>query len=251
MPFEFQKFRTNHFCGSVSIHAFFLGRSFEFWNYIVHWTVLFQELKRIFTLLTGQDHRKLITPVVEFVSRWCLLASVVTFLERFSVIVLSITMWTTGIDWRLLPSALAVQLVEAVAEVLYLASAENASHTHQLTLLATAWPSEDMPTLPEMSLSVAVLIGRCVGLSRRGSFMQEGPPDRTALSCPGIWSYWRNSEGFLGDTTSWFWKLPRLTWKTQSGGRKRNNLVDHQWSTCMHWPNLFKDIIQTFTLKLS
>lgn len=66
------------------------------------------------------------------------MASVVTFLERFSVIVLSITMWTTGIDWRLLPSALAVQLVEAVAEVLYLASAENASHTHQLTLLATA-----------------------------------------------------------------------------------------------------------------
>ncbi len=153
-----------------------------------------------------------------------------------SFIVLSITMWTSGIDWHVLPSALAVQLIETVAEVLYLACAEDTSHTHQLTLRVTSWPSEDMPTFPEM---FPVLIGRCVGLFRRGSFMQEGPPDRTALSCPGTRSYWRNGDGFHGITTLCFWKLPGFAGKTRSGERK-NNFLGWPPVKCMH--ALFRSI---------
>lgn len=159
------------------------------------------------------------------ICKWIMPVCCLTFYfgKCFYHVVLSVTVWTSGVDWRVLASALAVQLVESVAQVLDLASSKDASDTHELRV--PTWPSEDMPTLPEMSLSATVLTDRCVGLSRRGAFLQKGPPDQSPLSCLAARSYWGNGDGFLSNTTSCFWKL---FWRAQSGERKRNGLVDHQ-----------------------
>ncbi len=162
----------------------------------------------------------------------------------WSFIVLSITMWTSGIDWRVLPSALAIQLIETVAEVLYLACAEDASHTHQLTLRVSSWPSEDMPTFTEM---FPVLIGRCVLICIAG-----GPLCRRALQTAR-----RSLAQHSKLLKEWWWfpwhyhpvflEASRVCWENSIWWEKENCLVDHRWSTRMHCPDLFKYIIQTFT----